>query len=324
MTLSDAQTRRQPRAEEGILDVSAIVVSHNTRSHLEPCLTGLAGAADETIVVDNASTDGSAEFVREAFPWVHLITLRENRGFGAAGNEGMRAARGRYFLLVNADASPLGDAVRRLVAFADERPRSGAVGPRLLRPDASVQRSVRGFPTLWRLATEYYFLRWLGPGTKALNAFYGANFDHRSVREADFLEGAVLLLRREAVEEVGEFDADFFMFNEEVDLCYRLKQAGWCVTFFPGAEFWHVGGASTRAVWPRMYREQLRSHLRFLAKHRGTRYAEHGRMLLLWGQRVRALAFRLLRDRGRAELSREAALWLRSADARSLLDRRAR
>lgn len=324
MRPSDARTQSRPPAERAAVDVSAIVVSHNTQSHLERCLTGLAGTADETIVVDNASTDGSAELVREAFPWAKLIALRENRGFGAANNEGMRAARGRYFLLVNSDAWPIGDAVRRLVTFANERPRSGAIGPRLIGPDASIQPSVRGFPTLWRLATEYFFLRWLAPRTNALNAFYGANFDHSSVREAEFVEGAVLLLRREAIDEVGGFDATFFMFNEEVDLCYRLKQAGWLVTFFPGAEFCHIGRASTQAVWPRMYREQLRSHLRFLAKHRGMRAARRARMLLLLALRLRALVFRLMRDRERAHLSREAALWLGSADVGSLLDRRIR
>jgi N-acetylglucosaminyl-diphospho-decaprenol L-rhamnosyltransferase len=303
-------------------DVSAIVVSHNTRVHLERCLASLGNGPNETIVVDNASTDGSVEAVRERFPSVRLITLRDNRGFGAAANEGMRHAYGRYFLLLNADTWPRGDAVRQLVAFADEQPRCGAVGPRLLRPDATVQRSVRGFPTLWRLATEYFFLRWFGLRTNALNAFYGANFDHRSVREAEFLEGAVLLLRRQAVEEVGGFDDDFFMFNEEVDLCYRLRRAGWSILFFPGAEFSHVGGAATQAVWPHMYREQLRSHLRFLAKHRGLPTAERGRMVLLWAQRVRALAFRLLRNHPRAQLSREAAHWLRSAGVRRLLDRR--
>ena len=154
-------------------------------------------------------------------------------------------------------------------AFANKHPRAAVVGPKLLNPDGSLQRSVRGFPTLWRLATEYFFLRKLAPRTRALNAFYGAWFKHDRVREADFLMGACLLVRREAADTVGLFDEDFFMFSEETDWCYRFRQSGWSVFFTPDAEFTHVGGATTARDWGPMYREQLRGHLRFLAVHRG-------------------------------------------------------
>jgi GT2 family glycosyltransferase len=185
-----------------------------------------------------------------------------------------------------------------------------------LNPNGTLQPSVRGFPTRWRLATEYLFLRWLAPRSRAVNAFYSAGFDHRSVRDAEFLVGAVMLVRRQTLDEIGAFDASFFMFNEEVDFCYRAHEAGWRVVFYPGAEFVHVGGASTRLDWSRMYREQLRSHLRFLAKHRGEREAEQARRLLVVAMRLRALVFR--GDRRR--VSREAARWLARADASALLD----
>jgi GT2 family glycosyltransferase len=297
-----------------VADVSVVVVSYNTREHLERCLASIAGR-HEVIVVDNGSTDGSRELVRARFPAVRLLEPGENRGFGAANNAGMEVASGRYFLLQNADAWPVGDAVDRLVAFADVNPRAGVVGPRLLNPDGTLQRSVRGFPTRWRIATEYFFLRKLAPRSRAVNAFYGAGFDHRSVREADFLMGAVLLLRREAVDEVGGFDESFFMFSEEVDLCYRMRKGGWSIVFYPGAEFVHVGGASTRLEWGRMYREQLRGHLRFLAKHEGLERAEHTRRLLMAALRLRAVAFR--GERGRTY--REAGRWLASGDAKALL-----
>ena len=131
------------------------------------------------------------------------------------------------------------------------------VGPRLRNPDGSLQRSVRGFPTLWRLATEYFFLRKLAPRTRALNAFYGARFDHESVREADWLYGACLLVRRAATQEVGLFDEDFFLFSEETDWCYRFREAGWKVLFYPGAEVVHVGGASHGG--PHVPRERARA-----------------------------------------------------------------
>ena len=170
-------------------------------------------------------------------------------------------------LILNADAWALGDAVERLAAFADEHPRAAVVGPRLRYPDGRLQPSVRGFPTPWRLATEYLFLRKLAPRSHALNAFYAGGFDYERVREADFVMGAVMLVRRSAIDEVGPLDEDFFLFSEETDWCYRFHGAGWQVLFTPDAEFAHVAGA---AHGGRMFRENVRGNLRFLAKHHGT------------------------------------------------------
>jgi GT2 family glycosyltransferase len=297
--------------------ISIVVVSYNAREHLERCLAEVADRGHEVIVVDSGSTDGSRELVAERFPDVRLVELAENRGYGAGANEGMRVASGRWFLLLNSDAWPVGNGVEELVAFGDRHPEIGVAGPKLLNPDGSLQRSVRGFPTVWRLATEYFFLRKLAPGTRALNAFYAANFDHEKVRKAEFLMGAVLLLRPEAIAQVGGFDERFFMFSEEVDLCFRMRRARWTVQFYPEAEFVHVGGASTRPEWSRMYREQLRGHLLFLAKHRSPYRAEQARKMLVRALRLRALLFR--GERG--ETYRRAAEWLASGSAKALLER---
>ncbi|MGH2994741.1 MAG: glycosyltransferase family 2 protein, partial [Gaiellaceae bacterium] len=305
-----------------VSDVSIIIVSYNTREYLARSLGVVAGGPHEVVVVDNASTDGSPAFVRERFPSVRLLELTENRGFGAGNNAGMEEATGRWLLLLNSDAWPVGDAVERLVAYGEAHARAGIVGPRLRNPDGSLQRSVRGHPTLWRLATEYLFLRRLAPRTRLLNAFYGAGFDHAQAREVEVLKGAVLLVRREAAEAVGSFDPAFFMYGEEMDLCYRARRAGWAVVFTPEAEFVHVGGVSTGARWGEtpafgpMFREQLRSHMRFLAKHHGPVQAERARRLLLASLRLRALLFR--GERGRTY--RQAAEWLASADAGALLE----
>jgi GT2 family glycosyltransferase len=319
--------RRLSHAEPGeaevilgrvLQDVSLIIVSHNTRGHLEHCLSEL-GTGHDVIVVDTGSTDGSRELVHDCFPHTRLLHLAGNPGYGGAANAGISLASGRYLLVMNADAWPLRHAVERLVEFAEREPSAGVVGPRLLDSDGNLQPSVRGFPTLWRLATEYLFLRWLAPRSRALNAFYGSGFDHGSRREVDFVVGAVMLVRRQMLDEIGGFDASFFMFNEEVDLCYRAKKSGWRVVFWPGSEFVHVGGASTAAVWPHMYREQLRSHLRFLAKHHGLREAERARKLLATAMRIRAFVFGILGRRKRRSLSLDAAAWLQSGDASALL-----
>jgi N-acetylglucosaminyl-diphospho-decaprenol L-rhamnosyltransferase len=290
-------------------DVSVVVVTFNSAEWIERCLESVRGY--ETIVVDHGSTDGTLEIVRQKFPEAHVIE-QENVGMGGGNNTGMRLASGRYFLLLNSDAWVLVDAVERLVQFAYEHPEAAIVGPRLLNPDGSLQRSARAFPTSWRLATEYLFLRKLAPRSRALNTFYEGGFDHDEVRKVDWLFGACLLVRRDAADEVGLFDEDFFMFSEETDWCYRFHQAGWSVYFYPGAEVVHVGGASHGG---RLFAENVRGHLRFLAKHRGTGEAERARRLLLAGVRLRLLLFRGERRRS----YREAARWLSSGKAGSLL-----
>jgi N-acetylglucosaminyl-diphospho-decaprenol L-rhamnosyltransferase len=284
-----------------VADVSAVTVTLNALPWIERCLESLRGV--ETIVVDHGSTDGTLAVVRERFPAARVIE-QENRGYGAGLNAGLRVASGRYVLIVNSDAWAVGDAVERLVRFADEHPDAAVVGPRLSNPDGSLQRSVRGFPTLWRLATEYFFLRKLAPRSRLLNAFYAGGFDHDEPREVEWLMGACFLVRREATGEVGLFDEEFFMFSEETDWLYRFRLAGWKVCFLPEAEFVHVGGATHGG---RMFTENVKGHLRFFAKHRGPREAERARRLLLVALRLRALVFR--GERGR--LYRDAARSLR-------------
>jgi len=292
-----------------VAELSAIVVTLDALPWVERCLESVRG--HETIVVDHGSTDGTLGLVRERFAEATLVE-QENRGLAAGWNTGMQRARGDYFLILNADAWLLGDAAERLVAFADANPDAAYVGPRLLNPDGSLQRSVRGFPTVWRLATEYLFLRKLAPRSRVLNAYYAGGFEHDRTRDAEYLMGACMLVRRSAVDEVGPLDERFFLFSEETDWCYRFRRAGWRVVFYPGAEAVHVGGA---AHGGRMFREQVGSHLRFLAKHHGEREAERARRLLRLALRLRGIVFG--GERGR--LYAETARWLDSADTRILL-----
>jgi hypothetical protein len=290
-------------------DIAVVVVTYDALPWIERCLDSVRGY--ELIVVDHGSTDGTLELVRERFPEARVIE-QENRGMGGGNNAGMRAAHGRYAFLLNSDAWVVGDAAERLAAYLDAHPRAAVAGPRLSNPDGSLQRSVRGFPTLWRLATEYFYLRKLAPRSNVLNAFYGGGFRYDETREVETLYGAALLVRREAADEVGLFDEDFFMFSEETDWTYRFREAGWGIVFVADAEVVHVGAASHGG---RLYVENLRGLLRFFAKHRGEREAERARRLLLAALRLRSLAYR--GERGRRY--RDGARFLASGDVRALL-----
>lgn len=260
---------------------SVVVVTYDARPWIERCLESVRG--HETVVVDHGSTDGTAAFVRERFPGVSVIE-EENRGLAFGWNTGVARTSGEYVLLLNADAWMHEGALDELVAFADAHPRAAVVAPRLSNPDGTLQRSVRGYPTLWRIATEYLFLRKLAPRTRAVNAFYAGGFAHDEPREAEWIMGAVWLVRRAAIGEVGPADDGFFLFSEETDWAYRFRRAGWQVWFDPAAGATHVYGG---AHGGRMLAENVRSQLRFLAKHRGRAYAKSARPILLLGLLLR-------------------------------------
>ena len=293
-------------------DASVVVTTHNALPWIEQCLASVE--AVDTVVVDNDSTDDTVAFVRERFPAVTVLE-QANRGLAAGWARGIEAVSpSRWVLILNADAWLTGDALARMVAIGDANPEAAVVAPKLLNPDGSLQRSVRGFPTRWRLATEYYYLRKLGRRTEALNAFYGAGFDHASEREVECVMGACLLVRNAAIDEVGLPDPSFFLFSEEVDWLYRFAQAGWKTLFTPEARCVHVGGASHGG---RLYRDNLRGHMRFFLKHHGPEEAEQVRRLLRRGTAIRG---RLVRGQA-GSIYRDAARWLGSGDVRSLIER---
>jgi len=293
-------------------DASVVVTTYNALPWIEQCLQSVEGV--ETVVVDNASSDGTVAFVRVRFPDVRVVE-QENLGLAAGWARGLEEiSPGRWALILNADAWLVGDALERMIAIGDAHPDVAVVGPKLLNPDGSLQRSVRGFPTRWRLATEYLYLRKLGPHTELLNAFYGAGFDHESERVVECVMGACMLVRRAAIDEVGPPDASFFLFSEEVDWLYRFAQVGWKTLFTPEARCAHVGGASHGG---RLFRENVRGHLRFFLKHHGPEEAE----------RVRSLLRASLALRGRIVLGQQGSMyrdtgrWLGTGDARSLIER---
>jgi GT2 family glycosyltransferase len=289
-------------------ELSIVIVSYNTSQYLERCLHAVEGSGHEIVVVDNASADGSVELVASRFPEVRLLALSVNIGFGAGANHGIDASLSRYILLLNPDAWPRdSDAIAALLACAERVPRAGVLGPTLIGIDGTPQVAVVGLPTRWWTGTPA--LSSMAPGR------LGRAFLHIRVRREVSLVGAALLFRREALDEVGGFDPDFFLFGEEVDLCLRMQRAGWRVEHCRDSVFVHVGGAATRRDWPTMYREQVRGHLRLLAKHEGLDAADSARRYLSRVLRLRAaVASGEVRD-----AYRETASWLRSTPAPDLL-----
>jgi GT2 family glycosyltransferase len=247
--------------------------------------------------------------------------LQINRGFGAAANKGFEHVRGRYALLLNADAWPQPGALQQLLSAAERAPRSAILAPRLISEDGSPQRSVFGYPNnavslaSWMLAPGLVtgvFRRW--------QAFRGLTrsrkrVELKAIEGNDFPAGAALLIRMTAFEEVGRFDEAFFMYSEETDLCQRLRRAGWEISFAADATFVHVGAASTSQAPEANEREQIRSYLRFLAKHNGMADAKRAHDLLLWAFRLRAVSLR----GGARVRARRNATWLASAELETLL-----
>jgi GT2 family glycosyltransferase len=288
---------------------ACVVVTYDAEAWIERCLASV-GETD-TVVVDVGSSDRTVDVVRSSFPRVQVVEA-ENRGLAAGWNRGIAETDADHVLMLNADAWLVEDALGRLLEVADANPRAAVVGPRLLNPDGTLQRSVRGYPTLWRLATEYLYLRKLAPGSRALNAFYGAGFDHESEREVEWVMGACMLLRRSAFDDVGPFDERYFLFSEEVDWMRRAADRGWSVVFTPNARCVHVGGATHGG---RLFRENVRGHLRYLSLHGRPGEAEQARRLLHTSLVVRGRLHR--GERGRHY--REVAAWLGSGDVDTLL-----
>ena len=228
--------------------LSVVVVSWNTRDVLRACLdavrTHLASIDHETIVVDNASSDGSPEMVAAEFAQALLIRHDANLGFGRGANTGMAAARGDFLLLLNSDALLVDDSLVQLVERLAAQPDVGVVGPRIVLPDGRLQVSARRFPSLGRLLLSELWLHRLLPRHVAAERLLGHYWNHAQPREADWLVGACLLLRREVFTRAGGFDPSIFMYGEEVEWCRRIHTAGFRIAFDPNARVQHLNHQS--------------------------------------------------------------------------------
>lgn len=253
------------------MQLSVIIISYNAKAHLKGCLQSLYDhtAVDpfEIIVVDNASTDGSLAMLAREFPKVRTIASPDNIGFAGANNLAMREAKSQFFLLLNNDALVTSGAVDTMLRLIQEKPDVGVLGPLLRNEDGSVQVSYGRMISLHAEAIQRVLTR----GNTRGNPLVRRYIANRSKKEAypDWVSGACMMLRADVVKLVGFFDDHFFMYSEEVDLCERIRRAGYRVYYTPQAEVVHIGGKSTEANPEKAAFEYRRSQLYFYSKHYG-------------------------------------------------------
>lgn len=282
------------------VDVSIVIVNWNTRECLRDCLASIYAQTRhivfEVVVVDNASEDGSAAMVRAQFPQVRLIENRENRGFAAANNQGIAMVHARYVLLLNPDTVVLDGAVQKIVAYADEHRDAGVVGCQVWMNETEIQRTCFSFPSVWDLIVQTTGLHRVFPRSRLFGRALLGWWDRLDEREVDVVSGMFMLVRREAIEDVGVMDEDYFVYTEETDWCYRFKQAGWRCLFTPVARIIHLDGGSksTDQVSVKMYVQLHKSLLIFFRKRLGWWPWAMARVLLTASMICRAAAWGIL------------------------------
>jgi len=251
------------------IKLSVVIVSWNTRDLLAGCVESLlndpAALELEILVVDNASKDRTVVMLHERYPQVEVIECQRNVGFARANNLGIRRSTGEYVLLLNPDTEVDPGAVAVLLDFLVSNPGVGAVGPRILNPDGSLQYSCSPVPTLKREFRRLFHL----PGIRHDGNYEMQNWDQDRPHPTDVLLGACIMLPRPALEQVGFMDEDYFMYTEETDLCYRLKRTGWQLFWLPTAQVVHFGGQSTKQAAREMFLRLYQSKTLFFRKNYG-------------------------------------------------------
>jgi GT2 family glycosyltransferase len=255
-----------------MIDISVIVVNWNTKALLLDCIDSLYRTTKEstfeTIVVDNASSDGSVEALRLHFPQVQVIVNPENFGFAKANNIGIQKAIGRYIFLVNSDVKALEGVLDNMCIFMDSRPDIGAIAPKTYCGDMRIQKNCREFPTLRNLFCQEFLLSKIFPNLAFFRGRDMLHCDYDTMMEIEVLSGCFLMVRREAIDQVGLLDERFFFYSEDVDWCKRIHDAGWKLMHYPGAEAIHYGHGSSSDAPVRFQVEMLKANWQYWKKHK--------------------------------------------------------
>jgi GT2 family glycosyltransferase len=260
------------------MDVSIIILNYNTReltiNALRSVYQSVTSCRFEVILVDNASKDDSIQHIQNEFPQVTLILNHENVGFAIANNQAMRVAQGRYVLLLNSDTLIQQDTLETMLQFMDKHPEVGAAGCKLVLLDGTLDKACkRGFPR--PLASFYYAfgMSKLFPAVPRFNQYQLGYMDPDDAYPVDCLVGAFMFVRRTTIDQVGMLDEDFFMYGEDIDWCYRIKQAGWVNYYYPKTQILHLKGASSRRKPVKIVYEFHRAMWLFHRKHYKQRYS---------------------------------------------------
>lgn len=276
-------------------DLSILVVTWKVRDLLSDCLRSLAedgrDRSAQVIVVDNDSGDGTVEMVRSRYPWVELVASTSNLGYSRGNNLALARAAGRYVLVLNPDTVVPPGAIRRLLDFAEAHPRCAAVSPRQVGADGRIQKEAAvNLPTLWNTFCDLTLLSKLFPRSRFFASRTLGHWSHEDDREVPAVAGSATLLRRAALDQVGPWDPTMF-YAEDMDLCLRLRRAGWSIAYLGSAAIVHYGGGSTRQTGqPGRYRRiGYQSFWLFLRKHR-SRAAAAAMALMVGGWSLLTLA----------------------------------
>jgi GT2 family glycosyltransferase len=251
--------------------VSIVIVTWNGKKYALECLDSLRllRLELEVIVVDNASTDGTPDAIRETYPEVKLIQNSENLGFAKANNIGMAKATSDILCLVNSDVVVRPGCLENMVEFMRANPSVGVLGPKMLSPTGGVGQSVNKFPTVWNYFCFALGLHFLMPNSKVFGGYILAAYPYNKTEDVEVLTGWFWMIPRAALEQVGGLDEQFFMYGEDLDWCYRFHQSGWRLVFFAEAEALHYGAASSGQAPSRFYVEMIKANLQYFRKHHG-------------------------------------------------------
>ena len=267
------------------MKLSVIIVSYNVKYHLEQCIRSVIKASDELEadiwVVDNASSDGSVEYLQAIFPDVHFISNTENVGFSRANNQAIRISEGEYVLLLNPDTIVAEDTLKGCVDFLDTHPTVGATGVRMLNADGTfAPESRRGLPTPFTSFCKMTGLSSLFPKSRTFGKYYMKYLDPDEANPIEVISGAFNMLRRSALDKIGLLDEDFFMYGEDIDLSYRMLLGGWQNYYLP-YYILHYKGESTAKTSFRYVHVFYNAMLIFFNKHFGKKYLFLGYLIRL-------------------------------------------
>ena len=304
---------------ESDMKLSIVIVSYNVSDLLKACIESIYNTHGdlslEMLVVDNASTDDSVLMVRQQLPDVKLIANETNRGFAAANNQAIRMAQGEYILLLNPDTIVRSGALHTLIELLERDDKIGIVGPKLLNPDGTLQKSCRSFPNLINYSIYSFASFNILPSISRPLPYLMESWDHsrQLVLEGSYLLGAAIMTRASILKEVGLLDEGFFVYGEEKDYSYRVVQAGYKIVFEPTAEIIHYGGQSSQLVSQEALIYLYDSHYHFLCKHYGWIRANGMQIMMnlgLLSKIVKAFFINItLRLRGRRDLRNPQIYW---------------